>query len=87
MCYRYMANKLPKRAKWLLLAHLFSLCRGNPCDFLSVPIIPTIYQINVQFSRSRGLLECNKFSGYMCRRNVDDGFRVLEQDVAHHHSL
>jgi hypothetical protein len=86
MCYRYKANTPPTRAKGIRLAGRCSVRGGNPCDYLSEPLIATIYQINAELATSRGHCECNKFGGYMHRRDVDDGFWVLQRDVAYHRS-
>jgi hypothetical protein len=83
-CYGGKVNKPPMMAKRLGLALRWSLCGGNPSDSLSKPQIATVYQIDVELSSSRGLLECTKYGGYMHRRLVDDGLWVLELDMAHH---
>jgi hypothetical protein len=75
------------RAKRIRLASRCSLHGGNLCESLPEPLIATIYQIDVELATSKGLCECNKFGGYMLRRDVDDGFWDLEQNVAYHRSL
>jgi len=84
MRYGDKANQPPTRAKRLPLAQHCSLSGGNPSDSLFKPHIATVYQINVELSNSRGHHECNKFSSYMHKKNVDDGLWVLEWDMAHH---
>lgn len=85
MCDKYKGNSPPMRAKWLCLAHCCSLHGGNPYDFLYEPLIATIYQVNAEQSSSRGLCESDQHRCDLRRKDVDDGFRVVEWDVAHHH--
>jgi len=86
MFYGYQTNKPPRMPNRLDLAHYCNLRGGYPCDSLSEPLIATIYRINVELASSSELRDCNKFGGYMQRRDVEDRFWDLERDVAHHRS-